>query len=270
MYHWIVALLGHRAAAHRDNLIRCEAIRIRLAATISVNGGGEVKFGAVIQLERLHGSRFAGSVCAEEPCIRTAVESNGDGFGRARRAAVHQNRHWRLGRSTQSRLLVQVERNSFDTTGIAGPGLAILVEPGDVAVGGNEGARRAITQDRSDAGKHRPHIAAGVAAQVDDPALGILRRDIGQNAADIRGVKQQPVIVLCRAARKHDITKIPALRGDHMTFRQTAAGKGSRNGVIRPRTARCVTQGFFFRLLQQGDLIGIEAGRKAKMATWVA
>src|SRR5277367_2912542 len=55
-----------------------------------------------------------------------------------------------------------------------------------------------------------------------------------------------------------------------MTFRQAAAGKGSRNGVVNPRTARCIRQGFFFRLLQQGDLIGIKAGGQAKMATGIA
>jgi hypothetical protein len=106
LYHHVISFLGHRAAAHRDNLVWCEAIRVRLAATVGVNGGGEVEFGAVVQLKRLHGSGFTGSMSAEKPCIRTAMESNGDGFGGARRAAIHENRHWGRGRSTQSRFLV--------------------------------------------------------------------------------------------------------------------------------------------------------------------
>jgi hypothetical protein len=106
LYHHVIIFLGHRAAAHRDNLIGCEAIRVRLPAAIGVNGGGEVQFGTVVQLKRLHGSRFAGSVSAEKPRIRTAMESNGDGFGGARRAAIHQNRHWSRGRSMQCRFLI--------------------------------------------------------------------------------------------------------------------------------------------------------------------
>ena len=55
-----------------------------------------------------------------------------------------------------------------------------------------------------------------------------------------------------------------------MTFRQTPAGEGRRHGRCCPGAGRGGVRSLFLRLLQQGDLVRIQAGRQAKMASRVA
>jgi hypothetical protein len=162
--HRVVARLRNVEAAGRNHLVGCEAIGKCLASPVGVDGGRQVDFRAIIQLEGLYGSGFAGRAGTEGAGIGAAMESNGDRFRRACGAAVDQNRHGSFRRGLERRFLIQRQRNRLQPSGIAGSGPSILIKPGHVSVRGHKGAHGAIAQDRPNAGHHRPHIAAGVAA----------------------------------------------------------------------------------------------------------
>ncbi len=79
LYDRVAALRRHDRGG-REDLVGREAIGKLLAGAVGVDGGGEVEFGAVIQLEGLYSGGFSSRARAEETGVRPPVESDGDGF----------------------------------------------------------------------------------------------------------------------------------------------------------------------------------------------
>ncbi len=89
------------------------ALRERLAGAVGVDGGGEVEFGAIIHLEGLHGSGFAGCVGPEKAGIGASMKGNGDGFCGACRAAIDRTAtgaDWVMRTGASSRVSETVSR----------------------------------------------------------------------------------------------------------------------------------------------------------------
>src|SRR5580658_10100553 len=78
-YYWVAAL-GRHYSGGREDLVRREAIGKLLAGTVGVDGGREVEFGSVIQLEGLYGGGFSSRAAPEKAGVGAPVESDGDGF----------------------------------------------------------------------------------------------------------------------------------------------------------------------------------------------
>src|ERR1700722_4446317 len=75
-----VAALLWQGGGSREYFVRCEALGEGLACAVGVDRSGEIEFGAIVQLEGLHGGGFAGRFSAKEARGRPAVESDADGF----------------------------------------------------------------------------------------------------------------------------------------------------------------------------------------------
>src|ERR1700679_2619827 len=78
--HYRVVLLQRHDGGGREDLVGREAIGKLLADTVGVDGGREVEFGAVIQLEGLYGGGFSSRAAPEKAGVGASVESDGDGF----------------------------------------------------------------------------------------------------------------------------------------------------------------------------------------------
>src|SRR5580700_56227 len=116
---------------------------------------------------------------------RPPGERNRDRLSGASRTPVEQNRDPRqVGQPKW--LLLDIGRNILPPIRSIGSRLASFIKPPlPVAIRTLEPTHVSLAQHSSDSRQHRPHISAAIAAQVNDPALWLLRLQIQHNSVQL-------------------------------------------------------------------------------------